>query len=144
MTGPEEFWNATDRSGGPSSCWPWRLSRWRERRNYGQVNWRGRTRGAHIVAYELAVGPVPDGLHLDHTCHDPNVCTEPCPHTGCCNPAHLEPVTQGENNRRRSRQQCGRGHPKTPDFGKPRGTKWRCRACDTETQRARRAARRAA
>jgi|HubBroStandDraft_2_1064218.scaffolds.fasta_scaffold296591_2 hypothetical protein len=46
-----------------------------------------RTRGAHIVAYELANGPVPEGLQLDHKCR-----------VRCCvNPDHLEPVTQQVN-----------------------------------------------
>jgi hypothetical protein len=36
------------------------------------------------------VGPVPEGLELDHLCENPP----------CCNPAHLEPVTHAENNRR--------------------------------------------
>jgi len=36
------------------------------------------------------VGPIPDGLHLDHLCANPP----------CVRPDHLEPVTQAENNRR--------------------------------------------
>lgn len=55
------------------------------------------TRQTHRVAYELFVGPIPDGLHLDHLCRV----------TLCCNPEHLEPVTQAENNLRswRARKQ---------------------------------------
>lgn len=41
----------------------------------------------HKWVYENTVGPVPDGLVLDHLCRNPP----------CCNPSHLEPVTQGEN-----------------------------------------------
>ena len=55
----------------------------------GKSRKRG-TRGAHIVAYELAKGPVPEGLQLDHKCR-----------VRCCiNPDHLEPVTQLLNIRR--------------------------------------------
>lgn len=45
---------------------------------------------AHRVAYELYVGPVPDGLEPDHLCGN----------KACVNPAHLEPVTHSENLRR--------------------------------------------
>lgn len=145
MTGPEGFWAAVDRSGGPEACWPWTKSRSTRRRGYGQVRWQGRVRRAHIVAFELATdGPVSGGLSLDHTCHDPEVCVEPCQHTACCNPAHLDPVTQAENNARRARSTCGRGHPKTPEHGRPRGTKWRCVTCETDRQRERRQDRSAA
>lgn len=45
---------------------------------------------AHRWAYAVLVGPIPRGLHLDHWCR-----------VRCCvNPAHLEPVTQAENNHR--------------------------------------------
>jgi hypothetical protein len=47
-------------------------------------------RAAHRFAYEFLVGPIPDGLHLDHLCRVRH----------CVNPDHLEPVTVEENNRR--------------------------------------------
>jgi hypothetical protein len=63
---------------------------WQGRKNakgYGQV---GRHGLAHRVAYEAACGPIPDGLVIDHLCRN----------RACCNPAHMEPVTPGENVRR--------------------------------------------
>jgi len=45
---------------------------------------------AHRVAYELYVGPIPEGLHIDHLCRT----------RSCVRPDHLEPVPQAENNRR--------------------------------------------
>ena len=44
-------------------------------------------RTAHIVAWRLLRGPVPEGLELDHLCRN----------RACCNPAHLEPVTHTVN-----------------------------------------------
>ena len=51
--------------------------------------------GVHVMAtrfaYEMMVGPIPDGLTIDHLCHDPDDCrlVERCPHRRCMNPAHL-------------------------------------------------------
>lgn len=65
--------------------------------------------GLHRVMYLAYVGPVPDGLVLDHLCRN----------RACINPWHLEPTTQGENvyrgaslwaeNKRKTH--CKRGHP---------------------------------
>jgi hypothetical protein len=44
----------------------------------------------HRLAWQTWVGPIPDGLELDHICRVRN----------CIEPAHLEPVTQRENKRR--------------------------------------------
>lgn len=57
---------------------------------------------AHRMVYENVVGPVPDGKILDHLCSNKS----------CVNPAHLEPVTVGENVRREfdRRESCRKGH----------------------------------
>ena len=46
-----------------------------------------KTRFAHIVAYEVAKGPIPHGMEIDHKCR-----------MRCCvNPDHLEAVTGSIN-----------------------------------------------
>lgn len=76
----ERFWSAIDKSPGQGpngDCWEWTLGRleW----GYGRFAvGRGEVK-AHRMAYELAVGPVPDGLMVCHHCDNPP----------CCNPSHL-------------------------------------------------------
>jgi hypothetical protein len=73
--------------------------------------WRPRL--AHRIAYELFIGPIPNGLHIDHLCRN----------RGCVNPVHLEPVTQQENMLRgyapsavsHRANRCHRGHEFTPE-----------------------------
>ena len=55
----------------------------------------GRTTRSHRVVYELLVGPIPDGLQIDHRCEVKS----------CCNPDHLEAVTPSVNMLRASRGQ---------------------------------------
>lgn len=54
---------------------------------YGQLNWGGRPHPAHRVAYEIAYGPIPDGMQIDHICHN----------RPCCKLSHLRMVTNKQN-----------------------------------------------
>lgn len=94
-----KFWAKVQR-GDPSDCWPW--TGLLQSNGYGQFGMGAAkgTRLTHRIAYQYLIGPIPDGLVLDHTCHtaDPQcVDNDECPHRRCCNPAHLEPVTRREN-----------------------------------------------
>lgn len=109
----ERFWAKVDQSGGPDACWPWTAKIGRA--NYGAFD----DCHAHIVAYQLTFGPVPEGLELDHVCHTADLSCRgggTCLHRRCCNPAHLEAVTHQENSRRgrspnRAKTHCPAGHP---------------------------------
>ena len=83
----ERFW-AKVRLGAGTSCWEWEAHR--QPSGYGQFSENQVVVYAHRWAYERFVGPIPEGMHLDHLCRN----------TRCVNPNHLEPVTQAENNRR--------------------------------------------
>lgn len=102
-----------------NGCWQWTGPV--DQNGYGKF---GRN-VAHRRAYEELVGPVPEGLELDHLCHN----------RGCINPAHLEPVTRAENIRRAgpaTKTHCVRGHEFTTENTMERPDRLGqrvCRAC---------------
>lgn len=69
-------------------CWIWTGTI--SERGYGLWSVNGVGRPAHRMLYERMVGPIPDGLVLDHLCSV----------LRCVNPAHLEPVTAAINSQR--------------------------------------------
>jgi hypothetical protein len=75
-------------AGLDGDCWTWTGAA--TGNGYGSVGHEGRTRSTHKLSYELLIGPVPEGLQIDHVCLNKL----------CCNPSHLEPVTGLENVRR--------------------------------------------
>ncbi len=112
-----------------TGCWLW-MGATNSHGKYGTSWLNKKSCSAHRVSYMLFVGPIPEGLELDHLCRN----------TFCVNPRHLEPVTRLENIRRgtqglknRSKTHCKHGHPfdginsYTDRFGKRK-----CRACQSE------------
>lgn len=120
------FWQKVDR-GRLQDCWLWLGSI--DKCGYGRF-WVGdRLDGAHRFAWELFIGPIPEGYELDHLCRV----------THCVNPAHLEPVTHRENMGRgvkASQTHCIHGHEFTPanTVRRPNGTR-ACRACANARRR---------
>lgn len=135
-------------------------------RGYGRVSLgKRRHASAHRLAYELQVGPIPDGMTIDHLCHNRSTTCpggRTCIHRRCVNPQHLEAVTSEENTRRAAARPnhmmggrgqkrgprkpmdfCSKGHEMTPE-----NTAWekklnayagripRCRQCRRDCQAA--------
>jgi len=115
-------------------CWLW--TGCKARGGYGQIFNGERMVTAHRVVYEDRVGPIPEGLTLDHLCRV----------TSCVNPKHLEPVTSWENNRRGTspsalnlqKTHCVNGHEFTVEntYHRIKDSARICRACGRERARA--------
>lgn len=98
-------------------CWDWQdcISN----QGYGTLTLNGKGIKAHRLSYLLHVGPIPIGMVLDHLCHTHDKSCQDgnnCLHRRCCNPMHLEPVTQQVNLDRGRRGKgsvinCKNGHP---------------------------------
>jgi len=110
LTVVERFWAKVNKNGpvwNGTPCWVWRPPL--TRKGYGVFWFNKRLELAHRYVYELMVGPIPDGLQIDHLCRN----------RACQNPAHMEVVTSGMNTLRGEspaiiqsrRNVCSQGHP---------------------------------
>lgn len=135
----ERFWEKVNKDGPISEfaphlgqCWIWTGAISMGYGNFGLGRRGSGTIRSHRFAYELMIGSIPDGMHIDHLCRV----------RSCVNPSHLEMVTQKENTNRgfspsailNRMGQCSRGHSLSGEnlWVSPDGTKRRCRTCDKE------------
>lgn len=102
-------------------------------RGYGLIGVDGHVELAHRAAYTVWVGPIPDGLQIDH------VYDNGCRSKLCIEPSHLEAVTNLENQRRSLRARkthCLRNHPLSGDNVRVNGNGHRsCVTCRIEAHR---------
>ena len=131
-TPAERFESKIDKSG---DCWEWLGTIYKT--GYGQFKVKKKQYLAHRWSYEHYVGPIPEGLVIDHLCRN----------RSCVNPDHLEPVTNEENLYRGKGYRimngmddsCIHGHKYTPEntYWAPNGRHVRCRTCQREQERKR-------
>jgi hypothetical protein len=88
---------------GLNDCWEFTGAR--PVKNYGRLaDGKGGRIRAHVAAWILTYGPVPDGHHVLHHCDNPP----------CCNPRHLFTGTNADN----IRDSYAKGRRKSP-FSNP-------------------------
>ena len=111
-------------------CITWQGAR--QPNGYGKLGRNGHTILAHRYAYETQIGPVPEGLELDHLCSN----------RACVEVQHLEPVTRAENVRRAAVRNyspaCPHGHVRTPENTYVYRGYTYCRTCNAESHARRR------
>lgn len=113
-----------------ADCWIWQACQ--NMGGYGLMNVRAKPVKAHRVAWMLFRGPIPEGMHVCHTCDN----------RLCVNPDHLWLGTNAENtrdkmlkgryrNRNNYKTSCFRGHLFTPEntYRQPSKNGRICRTC---------------
>jgi len=79
-----DFWKQIEK-GGPNDCWIWKGPV--QTGGYGRFGYKGVHYSTHRLAYILANGKIPKGMHVCHKCDNPP----------CCNPAHLFLGSRSDN-----------------------------------------------
>jgi hypothetical protein len=108
-----------------SGCWLW--AGYINKKGYGQLGFEGKICRAHRVSYEFFVGPLIQGLVIDHLCNNPS----------CVNPFHLNQTTNKENVARgtsptaqnKRKKVCLKGHPLIEENVYKEGDGRKCITC---------------
>lgn len=131
----DDFWAKVDQS-NPTSCWIWQGTK--DPKGYGHFRLDGKIRSAHRLAYELLVGPIPDGWILHHICENPScvragehvIPVERHTHTVDLSPRTVAAQYAGGGS-------CKHGHPFDENNTRiaicekyPNGHARRCRTCE--------------
>ena len=118
----------------PGGCWLWMGAL--NNTGYGTISSQGFRAGAHRWVYTWLVGEIPEGHDIDHLCKVRD----------CVNPDHLEPVTHRENllrgntfaARLAKKTECER-HPGKPLDVRSDNGRRKCKDCDAQRAREKRA-----
>ena len=109
-----------------NDCWLWTACK--NRRGYGEFQFNGKRTHAHRVAYQLFVGPIPEGYHVDHMCKN----------KACVRPDHLQVLTHFESTRQAQgdKTHCPRGHEYSEiNTYRHRDGSRQCKTCHIEWER---------
>ena len=81
----QKFWSRVEKS--EAGCWEWTAGKIRD--GYGSFRHpiEKRSIRSHRFSYELTHGPIPQGMEIDHICHN----------RACVNPEHLRLTTRKQN-----------------------------------------------
>lgn len=76
------FWSRVEKT---TTCWNWTAAK--NDVGYGQMRFGGKAHYVHRMSFEMANGPIPEGMLIDHICHNP----------ACVRPDHLRAATKKQN-----------------------------------------------
>lgn len=82
LTVEERFWAKVEKSEG---CWNWTAGL--IEKGYGRFRVEAKRYLSHRYSFELAHGPIPDGMQVDHVCHN----------RACVRPTHLRLASNKQN-----------------------------------------------
>jgi hypothetical protein len=98
----------------------------------------------HRLSWIYYKGDIPEGMVIDHLCHDPSECEggNTCIHRRCVNPDHLQLISASDNNKKtvrvlKYRTHCKRGHMlenNVVEYDNKYGKKRICKTCQTENR----------
>lgn len=109
---PDEAFAASIQAGDGCTQWVG----WLSPDGYGKFKTGGKSTFAHRYAWERVNGPIPEGMVIDHTCHN----------TACVNIEHLRLATPTENTRNLAGATANNKHSGARNVGKM-GNRWRVR-----------------
>lgn len=133
-----------------NGCWEWdTVTKTGYGGPFGAGGRGGKNYRPHRWSYEYFRGPIPEGMTIDHVCHNPDMCTggTSCTHRRCVNPDHMDVVTTqvntarghgpkrgiaASNAKRAAKTHCPQGHEKTPDNTRVYNGSMHCMICKRE------------
>lgn len=131
----QRLWSKVVQYPGESACWGWTDALSKAGYPYFSYGGRkGNTVPAHRLLYELVIGPIPDGMDLDHLCRN----------RWCVRPVHQEPVNRSRNllrgntiaARNAKATHCPKRHPYDIfNTGFQKNSARYCRTCRNEHKR---------